>query len=93
MGLNGSCKVHGHPIPPPPPPPDESLLMGARGAGLLGDRMMGMSPPSCRNPSHSHSYCPEVHRAFEGVKFIAEHTRKEEESIRVSHVHIPPIEQ
>jgi nicotinic acetylcholine receptor len=76
MGINGGCKVHGHNIPPPPPPPDDSVLR----SGLLGDRVG--SP--CRNGAHAHHYCPEVHRAFEGVKFIAEHTRKEEESIRVS---------
>ncbi|CAG0900266.1 unnamed protein product [Darwinula stevensoni] len=70
MDLNGGCRLHGSLRPPPPPPP----------AGELFSDFDRNSP--CRSPSHYH-YCPEVVRAFEGVKFIAEHTRKEEESVRV----------
>lgn len=33
---------------------------------------------------HSWHHCPEVHKAIDGVRFIADHTKREEESTRVS---------
>ncbi|XP_035713320.1 acetylcholine receptor subunit alpha-like isoform X2 [Folsomia candida] len=99
LGLNGNCKIHGMPPPPPPPghniPPSrasshpllrstelqddlEGDTEGEDGAGESGGGIGGSGRSrSCWINS------PEVTKAVEGVRFIAEHTRREEESIRV----------
>lgn len=40
-------------------------------------------PPPCMMRSRWHA-CPELHKAMDGVTYIADHTRKEEDSTRVS---------
>ena len=72
VNLNGNCKIHG---PPPSPEPAEDTL-------LSPDLEPG-TPPLETNPS-AVPYCAEVYRAFEGIKFIADHTKREEDSLRVS---------
>lgn len=49
----------------------------ASGSGMNA----GAKPPGLRNRWHG---CPELHKAMAGVTYIADHTRKEEESTRVS---------
>ncbi|XP_067006550.1 acetylcholine receptor subunit alpha-like isoform X1 [Anabrus simplex] len=39
-------------------------------------------PEDCRRLHHWHN-CPELHKAIDGVKFIADHTKREEDSTRV----------
>lgn len=66
LGINGGCKIHG-----------PAVLADDLGVGLNGN--VG-SPGRGTTDNGSTQYCPEVMKAFEGVKFIAEHTRREEES-------------
>lgn len=47
-----------------------------------GERQMGSS--CCHGSRHRWQTCPELHKAIDGVTYIADHTRKEEESTRVS---------
>jgi len=93
IGLNGNCKIHGMPPPPPPPhvPPSRGSQHPLLRSTELHDgeidcdpegEMMEGSGESRRHRS-CWSSCPEVTKAVEGVRFIAEHTRREEESIRV----------
>ncbi|KAK7063037.1 extracellular ligand-gated ion channel activity protein [Halocaridina rubra] len=72
LGINGGCKIHG------PAVLADDLGVGV---GLNGN----VGSPGGRVPGETGStqYCPEVIKAFEGVRFIADHTRREEESVRV----------
>lgn len=86
LGLNGNCKIHGMPPPPPPPiPPSRTSshpLLRSHSNDLHdpdGDHRDGLGHHSSR-----HIGCSEVAKALDGVRFIAEHTRREEESVRVS---------
>ncbi|XP_008200303.1 nicotinic acetylcholine receptor alpha 3 subunit isoform X2 [Tribolium castaneum] len=70
-GALNACRVHGT-----TPPPGLGLpLPTDLGAGSLEDAL-------CReaNPWY---LCPEVHKAIDGVRFIADHTRREEDSTKV----------
>ncbi|XP_047476163.1 acetylcholine receptor subunit alpha-like [Penaeus chinensis] len=70
LGINGGCKIHG------PAALADDLGVGV---GLNGN----VSSPGRGPTDNGVQYCPEVTKAFEGVRFIAEHTRREEESVRV----------
>lgn len=70
-----SCRIHGT-----TPPPSMGLHLGEDlgnelGAGSLEDALC--------NGMHAWHHCPEVHKAIDGVRFIADHTRREEDSTRV----------
>ncbi|XP_054279733.1 acetylcholine receptor subunit alpha-like [Macrosteles quadrilineatus] len=73
-GLGSGCKIHGTPplpamlCPDELPPPPPSEEPGL--------------PPLCRRLTHWH-HCPELHKAIDGVKFIADHTKREEDSTKV----------
>lgn len=41
-----------------------------------------MTSPICRKV-HQWHHCPELHKAIDGVKYIADHTKKEEDDTRV----------
>lgn len=74
-----ACRIHGT---TPPPSFSANLVedLGSElGAGLLEDVL-------CRG-KHSWHNCPEVHKAIDGVRFIADHTKREEDSTRVS-IHV-----
>ncbi|XP_064081515.1 acetylcholine receptor subunit alpha-like isoform X2 [Macrobrachium nipponense] len=71
LGINGGCKIHG-----------PAVLADDLGVGVGLNGNVG-SPGRVPGENGSTQYCPEVIKAFEGVKFIAEHTRREEESVRV----------
>ncbi|XP_066959999.1 acetylcholine receptor subunit alpha-like isoform X1 [Macrobrachium rosenbergii] len=71
LGINGGCKIHG-----------PAVLADDLGVGVGLNGNVG-SPGRIPGENGSTQYCPEVIKAFEGVKFIAEHTRREEESVRV----------
>nr|AWX65630.1 nicotinic acetylcholine receptor alpha 3 subunit [Laodelphax striatellus] len=86
-GLGSTCRIHGTPpLPPllchhhddlPPPPPASSGVAGsAGGGGSGGDESL------CRRLTHWH-HCPELHKAIDGVRFIADHTKREEDSTKV----------
>lgn len=68
-GLGSGCRIHGTPPLPPLLCPDELP-----------------PPPSeetlCRRLTHWH-HCPELHKAIDGVRFIADHTKREEDSTKV----------
>ena len=82
--MNGGCKIHG-----------PAVLADQLGLGLP---MGNTSVPASGSPLEGHCgrvggsctggfktrFCPEVIRAFDGVRFIAENTRREEESVKVS---------
>lgn len=88
MGLNGNCKIHG--MPPPPPPPAHLTPSRASHHPLLRSTELSDADIDCEVEGDVDGRrrcwinCPEVTKAVEGVRFIAEHTRREEESIRVS---------
>lgn len=44
-------------------------------------------PPACMMRNRWHA-CPELHKAMDGVTYIADHTRKEEDSTRVNYLFI-----
>lgn len=60
--------------PPPPPPPACRACRAQR----LHD-----APALCDALRRWHR-CPELHKAIDGINYIADQTRKEEESTRVS---------
>lgn len=75
-GALNACRIHGT-----TPPPSLGLNLGEDlgnelGPGPLEDNL-------CKEAHHWH-HCPEVHKAIDGVRFIADHTRREEDSTRVS---------
>ena len=61
--------------------------LGGCGESPTGGRSMGdvRMPESCV-VGDTQQLCPDVTKAFEGVRFIAEQTRREEESVRVSFI-------
>jgi len=67
--MNGGCKIHG-----------PAALADQLGLGMPSH--MGANG-GCRGGMKTR-HCPEVIRAFDGVRYIAENTRREEESVRVS---------
>lgn len=81
-----SCRIHG--TPPPAHLMNGGSINGINGVGG------GSSPPLCPAPGpleetlcrslHAWYHCPEVHKAIDGVNFIADHTKREEDSTRVS---------
>ncbi|XP_076041681.1 acetylcholine receptor subunit alpha-like [Oratosquilla oratoria] len=90
LGINGGCKIHG----PAVLADDLGVGVGVGvGVGLDGLNGNNGSPgclpggmasgPGAHHHSHHHQYCPEVVKAFEGVRFIAEQTRREEDSVKV----------
>lgn len=78
--FGGSCQIHG-PIPPVPHSESDDLT-------AVPDLDMGppsgIKSPILNNPAFSHSKCPpRVHRSCFCVRFIAEHTKMQEDSTKV----------
>lgn len=67
----GECELP-QGAPPPPPPAGGPPLCRLHDAGALCDALRRWHR------------CPELHKAIDGINYIAEQTRKEEESTRVS---------
>ncbi|XP_044731605.1 acetylcholine receptor subunit alpha-like [Chrysoperla carnea] len=92
-----SCRIHG--TTPPPTITTGCLLSdlasGATGgpatglhdatdrAAMNGGNNGGVHITCGLHALHSWHHCPEVHKAIDGVRFIADHTKREEESTRV----------
>lgn len=72
-GLGSGCRIHGTPPLPPLCQEDGFLAPGP---------LEEAASPLCRHLHHWHN-CPELHKAIDGVKFIADHTKREEDSTRV----------
>lgn len=70
-GSLSACRVHGT-----TPPPGLGLPLADLPPGTLEEAFCHLT-----SPWH---LCPEVHKAIDGVRFIADHTRREEDSTRVS---------
>lgn len=76
-----ACRIHGT-TPPPTFSANLAEDLGTElGPGILEDAL-------CRG-GHSWHHCPEVHKAIDGVRFIADHTKREEDSTRVSLIYLP----
>uniref|UniRef100_T1GB09 Uncharacterized protein n=1 Tax=Megaselia scalaris TaxID=36166 RepID=T1GB09_MEGSC len=78
--FGGSCQIHG-PIPPVPHSESDDLT-------AVPDLDMGppsgIKSPILNNPAFSHNKCPpRVHRSCFCVRFIAEHTKMQEDSTKV----------
>ncbi|EDV99553.1 GH12410 [Drosophila grimshawi] len=72
-----SAAAAGGATPPPPPPPACDILPACQREG---------GPHCCSgrgNVRQRWHTCPELHKAMDGVTYIADQTRKEEESTRV----------
>uniref|UniRef100_A0AAU6PBM4 Nicotinic acetylcholine receptor alpha4 n=1 Tax=Protohermes xanthodes TaxID=1452977 RepID=A0AAU6PBM4_9NEOP len=75
--FGGSCQIHG-PVAGAPHSETEELSMSCGG---LDDEVKS---PVLRNPAFSHSRCPpEIHKSCFCVRFIAEHTKMLEDSMKV----------
>lgn len=72
-GLGSGCRIHGTPPLPPLLCPDELPPPPSDEPSV---------PPICRRLAHWH-HCPELHKAIDGVRFIADHTKREEDSTKV----------
>lgn len=77
-GALNACRIHGTPPCVLGSVLGEDLAQELGAAGPLDDGL-------CKG-AHSWHHCPEVHKAMDGVRFIADHTRREEDSTRVSEI-------
>ncbi|XP_035725372.1 acetylcholine receptor subunit alpha-like isoform X2 [Vespa mandarinia] len=68
VNLGSACRIHGSPAATVAPPPQ---LPTEESVDAL-----------CNTLHHWH-HCPELYKAIEGIRFIAEHTKREEDSTRV----------
>ncbi|XP_043470532.1 acetylcholine receptor subunit alpha-like [Leptopilina heterotoma] len=68
VNLGSSCRIHGTPTNTPAPP---QQLPTEESVDAL-----------CKSLHHWH-HCPELYKAIEGIRFIADHTKREEDSTRV----------
>ncbi|KRK02541.1 uncharacterized protein Dyak_GE22658 [Drosophila yakuba] len=77
--FGGSCQVHG-PVPPLTHcSSDEIAAVPDMDIGSFG-----MKSPILNNPAFSHSKClPKIHKSCFCVRFIAEHTKMQEDSTKV----------
>ncbi|GJQ81627.1 hypothetical protein Trydic_g8506 [Trypoxylus dichotomus] len=74
-GALSACRIHGTP----------PCVLGSVLGEDLGQELGASGPLDdglCK-AAHSWHHCPEVHKAIDGVRFIADHTRREEDSTRV----------
>ncbi|XP_015606191.1 acetylcholine receptor subunit alpha-like isoform X1 [Cephus cinctus] len=67
VNLGSSCRIHGSPAAPAQP----QELPTQESVDAL-----------CNSLHHWH-HCPELYKAIEGIRFIADHTKREEDSTRV----------
>ncbi|CAH1100853.1 unnamed protein product [Psylliodes chrysocephalus] len=77
-GALRSCSIHGT-----TPPPSMGFHLGEhlldeKGIGHIEDHLNEVLLKDC----HPWHHCPEVHKAIDGVRFIADHTRREEDSTK-----------
>ncbi|XP_041673594.1 acetylcholine receptor subunit alpha-like [Drosophila eugracilis] len=78
--FGGSCQVHG-PVPP------LSLCSSNEIAAVpdIDIGSLGLKSPLINDPAFSHSKClPKIHKSCFCVRFIAEHTKMQEDSTKVS---------
>ncbi|EDV30135.2 uncharacterized protein Dana_GF23103, isoform A [Drosophila ananassae] len=76
--FGGSCQVHGS---LPPLTHCNSDEIGAPDIDIMSS---GMKSPILTNPAFSHSKCPpKIHKSCFCVRFIAEHTKMQEDSTKV----------
>ncbi|XP_054002282.1 acetylcholine receptor subunit alpha-like isoform X1 [Hylaeus anthracinus] len=68
VNLGSACRIHGSPAATAAPPPQ---LPTEESVDAL-----------CNTLHHWH-HCPELYKAIEGIRFIADHTKREEDSTRV----------
>ncbi|KYN03838.1 Acetylcholine receptor subunit alpha-like protein [Cyphomyrmex costatus] len=68
VNLGSTCRIHGSPAATAAPPPQ---LPTQESVDAL-----------CNTLHHWH-HCPELYKAIEGIRFIADHTKREEDSTRV----------
>lgn len=68
INLGSACRIHGSPASAPVPP----QLPTEDSVDAL-----------CATLNNWH-HCPELYKAIEAIRFIADHTKREEDSTRVS---------
>ncbi|CAL1684545.1 unnamed protein product [Lasius platythorax] len=69
VNLGSTCRIHGSPAATAAPP--QPQLPTEESVDAL-----------CNTLHHWH-HCPELYKAIEGIRFIADHTKREEDSTRV----------
>ena len=74
VNLGSACRIHGSPAATAAPPPQ---LPTEESVDAL-----------CNTLHHWH-HCPELYKAIEGIRFIADHTKREEDSTRVRKKPLP----
>lgn len=88
LSSNGGCKAN-----------NKNKLLCSAACGAVGGATSSTAGGAHHQPKHSHSTnkvkgdspvlrhrwqaCPELHKAMDGVNYIADHTKKEEESTKV----------
>lgn len=77
VNLGSACRIHGSPATTAAPPPQ---LPTEESVDAL-----------CNTLHHWH-HCPELYKAIEGIRFIADHTKREEDSTRVCKPSFPALE-
>lgn len=70
VNLGSTCQIHGSPAATATAPPPQ--LPTEESVDAL-----------CNTLHHWH-HCPELYKAIEGIRFIADHTKREEDSTRVN---------
>ena len=79
------CKIHGPAVLADELGVGVGVNLGGGGDSPTGGRSIGdMGLPHSVVNGDNGQLCPEITKAFEGVRFIAEQTRRDEESNRVS---------
>lgn len=74
--LRSNCQIHGSsPLP--------ALVCKENDSPPLPMNVGLDSELNCKNHAHWQQ-CPELHRAFSGVQYIADYTKREEDSNKVS---------
>jgi len=82
VNLGSACRIHGSPAATAAP----SLLQQQQQQQQQQPQLpTEESVDALCNTLHHWHHCPELYKAIEGIRFIADHTKREEDSTRVTY--------